>query len=228
MSWHPDAGPTKPASTGEGASTGDPAPPAAPPPPASRLPGPDGERSSPNRRALAVAGTVVVALLAVVALVGGGPRPPGSATFPPVGATTGPAGGAATATRNVVARALAAQGLGSEDATRAFRPAEAPRFATAPRLVLRAILPDDPDHGLIVIYEFSSPGAAADAAGEQAAYLASGVGRVQFTPDSRFVIRVIGATAVFFAWAPASSPDPRTTAIAAALETVGLAIPVPN
>ncbi|MBA3877512.1 MAG: hypothetical protein C0498_11390 [Anaerolinea sp.] len=185
-------------------------------------------RSSPNRRALAIAAAVVLVLLVVAALVGGGATPPGAATFPPVGATAGPAGAAAAATRVDVARALSARGLQSEDASRPYRPAEAPAFATAPRVVLRAILPDDPDRGLIVIYELSSPMAAAAAAEEQAAYIASGVGRVQFPPDSKFVIRVVGSTAVFFTWSQANAPDPRTATVAIALESLGLGVPVPN
>ncbi len=183
---------------------------------------------SSNRRALVIAGLAVLGFMVIAVLVGGGARPAGSATFPPAGATTGPAGGAVAATRGDVARALSAQGLQSEESTRPYRPAEAPAFATAPRILLRAILPDDPDHGLIVIYEFSSPGAATAAAEEQAAYIATGVGRVQFPPDSRYVIRVVGSTAVFFAWSPANAADPRTPSIGTALETVGLGIPVPN
>lgn len=185
-------------------------------------------RPSPNRRALAIAVVAVLGFMAIAALVGGGAKPPGAATFPPVGATTGPAGGVAAATRTDVARALSAQGLQLDDSARPYRPAEAPAFATAPRVVLRAVLPDDPDHGLIVVYEFSSPVAATAAAGEQAAYVASGVGRVQFPPDSRFVIRVVGATAIFFTWSPASSPDARTAFIGDALDKLGLEVAVPN
>lgn len=185
-------------------------------------------KPSANRRALGIAAVGVVAFMVIAALVGGGPTLPGSPTFPPAGVTAAPAGGSAAATSTDVRRALSAQGLQSEDAARPYRPAEAPRFATAGRTVLRAILPDDPDHGLIVIYEFASPAAAAAAAAEQAAYVASGVGLVQFPPDSRFVIRIVGATAVFFAWSPANSPDPRTESIPAALESIGTGVPIPN
>jgi hypothetical protein len=131
-------------------------------------------------------------------------------------------------TRGDVARALAAQGIQVEDAARPYRPAEAPAFATAPRLVIRAILPDDPDHGLIVIYEFADPAAASGSAEEQAAYIAGGVGRVQFPNDARFVIRVVGPTVVFFTWSPAASPDARTASIATALESLGLGVTVPG
>jgi hypothetical protein len=182
---------------------------------------------APNRRALGIAIVIVLALLVIAALVGGA-QPPGSATFPPVGATTGPAGGVAAETRGDVVRALSAEGLQAEDTATPYRPAEAPAFASAPRIVLRAILPDDPSHGLIVIYEFSSPAAAQAGAEEQATYIASGIGRVQFPADSRFVIRVVGSTAAFFTWSPSTSPDARTAAIGTALETLGSGVEVPN
>ncbi|MEW5992208.1 MAG: hypothetical protein AB1736_12800 [Chloroflexota bacterium] len=169
----------------------------------------------------------MLAVLVLAALVGGS-TPLGGATFPPAGATTGVAGAAAAVTRSEVARALGVAGVQLEDATRAYRPAEAPGFAAAPRIVVRAILPDDPDHGLIVIYEFVDAGAASVAAQAQADYIASGVGRVQFPNDARFVIRTLGATALFYAWSPAAATDPRAAAIATALETVGVGIPVPG
>ena len=167
--------------------------------------------------------------MVVAALVGGGPTMPGSPTFPPVGRHGRPG-------RRLGRRDPHGRGSGhsprraSSPRTprgRTVRPRR-PRFATAGRAILRAILPEDPDHGLIVIYEFASPAAAAAAAEEQAAYVASGVGRVQFPPDSRFIIRVVGATAVFFAWSPANSPDPRTESIPAALESLGTGVPIPN
>ncbi|MCI0583540.1 MAG: hypothetical protein L0227_11755 [Chloroflexi bacterium] len=171
---------------------------------------------------------VVVLVILVLAALVGGSTPPGVATFPPAGATTGVAGGASAVTRGEVVRALGAAGLQVEDATRAYRPAEAPGFATAPRVVIRAILPDDPGRGLIVIYEFVDAAAATSAARAQADYVASGVGRVQFANDTQFVIRTLGATAVFYAWSPAGATDPQASAIAIALETIGIAVPVPG
>jgi hypothetical protein len=180
---------------------------------------------SANRRAIAIAVIAVVGIVVIVALAGGAGSP-GAATFPPAGATTRSAGSAAAATRADVIRALAGQGLQAEDSVTPYRPAEAPGFATAARIVVRAILPEDPEHGLIVIYEFENPAVATTAADEQAAYVASGVGRVQFLTGSRFVIRVVGSTAIFFTWSPASSPDAGMASIAGALETLGLPVPV--
>jgi hypothetical protein len=95
--------------------------------------------------------------------------------------------------------------------------------------VVRAIIPDDPTHGLIVIYEFLSTGDATSAGQEQAAYVASGVGRVQFTPDTQFTIRVVGSTVVFYDWAAANSPDAaKAKAVSTALETLGFSVPIPG
>ena len=186
-------------------------------------------RLSANRRALALAIGVVVVLVIVAAFVAGKAAAPASPTFPPVGATTLPAGPAAAATRADVAAALAGVGLQVEDVQAPFRPAESARLTSAPRIVIRATIPDDPDHGRIVIYEFLSTADATTAAQEQATYLASGVGRVQFTPDTQFTLRVVGPTVVFYAWAAANSPDPtRAAAVATALGTLGFGVPVPG
>jgi hypothetical protein len=186
-------------------------------------------RVSANRRALVIAIVVVAVLVVAAAFVAGKAAAPGSPTFPPFGATTPPAGAAAASTRSDIATALAAVGLQVEDVATPFRPAEAPRVAAAPRLVIRAVIPNDPDHGRIVIYEFLSNPDATSAAQEQAAYLASGVGRVQFTPDTKFTLRVVGSTVVFYAWAEANSPDPtRAAAVATALGSVGFEVQVPS
>jgi hypothetical protein len=186
-------------------------------------------RASANRRALAIAIVVVAIVVIAAAFVAGKAAAPGSPTFPPFGATTPPAGAAAASTRSDVAAALSAVGLQVEDVATPFRPAEAPRVAAAPKLVIRAVIPGDPDHGRIVIYEFLSTPDATSAAQEQATYLASGVGRVQFTPDTQFTLRVVGQTVVFYYWAAANSPDPtRAAAVAAVLGTVGFEVAVPS
>lgn len=186
-------------------------------------------RPSADRRALAIAVIAVVILVIVAAVVAGKAGAPGTPTFPPLGATTPPAGPAAASTRSDVATALAGVSLQIEDLTTPYRPAEAPRVAAAPRLVIRAVIPNDPDHGRIVIYEFLSTTDATSAAQEQATYLASGVGRVQFTPDTQFTLRVVGSTVVFYSWAVANSPDPtQATAVSTALETLGFGVPVPG
>lgn len=187
------------------------------------------DRPSANRKALVITLASVVALLLIVALASGRVAAPGAPTFPPVGATTAPAGPAAASTRTALADAFAAQGLQLEDVVTAYRPAEAPRVALAPRLVVRVIVPADPDHGRILIYEFRDAGAATVAAREQASYVSSGVGRVQFPPQTQFTLRVVGSTVLFYAFSTEDVPDPeRATAIATALAGLGFEVPVPN
>jgi hypothetical protein len=142
-------------------------------------------------------------------------------TFPPVGSTPAPAGDGTDGTIALVTAALAAVGLQAVEANRLFRPPEGPLLAAAPRSVVQATLPDDPAHGFIVVYALGSDGAAEGAAEDQAAYIASGPGRVQFTTDAHFVLRVVGSTVVFFWWSPGAALDARTKDIEAALATVG-------
>ncbi|MCI0346556.1 MAG: hypothetical protein L0221_14095 [Chloroflexi bacterium] len=149
-------------------------------------------------------------------------------TFPPASFGSGTTSAAALETRRLVTVALSAEGLTAEAPPVVYRPAESPALAQAPRVVVQADLPDDPQHGYIVIYEFRDAATADGAAREQADYVASGIGFVQFPPDSEFVIRTVGATVIFFSWSPPNSPDPRTPKIAAALETVGTGIPIPR
>ena len=151
------------------------------------------------------------------------------ATFPPQ--SFGPAGastGAAAATRTVVSQALGTKHVQLRDAQITVRPPESSRLTQAPRLVVQAILPDDPDHGFISIYEFPDAATAAEAGREQATYIASGPGRVQFTADTRFVLRQLGQTLVFFTWSPGSTSDTANGDVQEAIETIGIAVPVPG
>ena len=176
------------------------------------------------RRFLLAAAVAVAAVVGGCGASNGTPMP----TFPPASFGTGTTSAAALETRRLVTVALAAEGLQAEAPPVVFRPAESPALAQAPRLVLQAELPDDPQHGYIVIYEFQDPNTATGAAREQADYVASGIGFVQFPPDSRFVIRTVDATVIFFSWSPANSPDSRTPKLSAALETVGTGVPIPR
>jgi hypothetical protein len=142
-------------------------------------------------------------------------------TFPPPGSSPAPAGDQTAATVTAVTGALAAVGLPAIDANRQYRPPEGPLLAAAPRSVVQATLPDDPAHGFVVIYAFDSAVAARAAADDQAAYIESGIGRVQFAPDAHFVLRVLGSTVIFFWWSPGAALDARTHSIEDALSTVG-------
>jgi len=186
-------------------------------------------RTSPNRRALGLTIFIVAVLLVFSGILAGKVAAPGAPTFPPVGASPGPAGPAARATRADLVTALGAANLQVEDILAPYRPAESARLAAAPRLVIRAVIPDDPDHGRIVIYEFLTTAEATTAAQEQAAYVSSGVGRVQFPTGTQFVLRVVGPTVVFYAWSGSAVPDPaRAEAIATALDTQGFGVPIPG
>ena len=94
--------------------------------------------------------------------------------------------------------------------------------------MVQAILPDDPGHGYVSIYEFPDEASAASAGQEQATYVASGPGRVQFTADTRFVLRQLGQTLIFFTWSPGSASDADFTDIQQALEGVGRGIAIPG
>jgi hypothetical protein len=150
-------------------------------------------------------------------------------TFPPesFGPSAGTTG-AVAATHAALVQALGNQGLQLADPQVAFRPPESPRLAAAPRAVFQVVLPQDSTHGFISVYEFPDAATANETGRDQAAYIATGPGRVQFPPDSRFVIRQLGPTIIFYSWSPASAADPRTRLIQQALETVGLGIPVPS
>lgn len=164
----------------------------------------------------------------VVALLVTACRP--AATVPPEPdptprPTTSPA---VAATRVQLEGALRARGLALQATELDVRPAEPTSLAAAPRTAFRAVLPDDPTGGLVIVYELPDGAAAATAAADLAAYVTSGPGRVQYPPDVRHVLRQVGSTVAFFPWSPGSSPDERTADVAAAVATVGTEVPIPR
>jgi hypothetical protein len=163
----------------------------------------------------------LLAVLAVAVLATG-------ACAGPPRATPGPVGDATAATTQQLIGALAAVGLQAADTNRPFRPPEGALLAAAPRTVLAVPLPDDPEPGWIVVYAFGSPDQAVRAAKDQAGYIASNTGRINFAKGTRFVLRVVDSTVVWFSWSPASSPDKRTATIAQALEAIGTGIDIPS
>ena len=108
-------------------------------------------------------------------------------------------------TRIELVRALGAHNLVLTDSQAPVRPAEAPLLAAAPRAVYQVILPKDPSHGFIVVYEFRDPARAAAAAAEEQAYLATGPARVQTPLGTVSIIRQVGSTVVFYNWLPQGS-----------------------
>jgi hypothetical protein len=181
-----------------------------------------------RRDVAAPRGVATVAALVVLALALAGCR--AAATRPPEpDPTPRPTISPAVAGTQVqLDGALRARGLVLQPTELTVRPGEPPSLAAVPRTAFRAILPDDPNGGLIVVYELADAGAAAAAATDLAAFVTSGPGRVQYPPDARHVLRQVGSTIVFFPWSPASSPDPRTAEVAAAVATVGTEVPIPR
>ena len=167
-------------------------------------------------------------LLVLCLLVGGCGGP--TATARPTGAapSTGAISAATELTVADLQRALGAARLQITDPQVPYRPAEAPTLAGLPRRVVQVVLPTDPTHGYIVIYGLGDAVAARAAGDAQAAYVASGPGRIQFPSDAEFVIRQVGSTLVFYAWSPGSSTDELAAEIQPVLETIGSEIPVPR
>lgn len=181
----------------------------------------------PGGTATIAPAAIVTLLLALTLGLGACGSPTTRTTFPPIGVTPAPAGDATAAARTEVVGALAQLGLQATEAVRAYRPPEGPLLSAAPRTVLQASLPDDPEHGYIVIYAFGSPTEAAAAARDHAAYVSTGPGRIQYPPATRFVLRIVGSTVVFFDWSPDVSTDDRTRNIEDALLRIGSGVPVP-
>lgn len=183
-----------------------------------------------GRARLRRAGRACLAVAAVLLAAGcgaGASRP--AVTYPP--ASVGPAATVSAAvadTRREIAAALAPASLQLIDAGRPFRPAESARLAAAPRAVYQVVLPDDPDGGFIVVYEFRDATAAIDAGNELAGYLGGGVGRIQFPTDARHSIRQLGTTLIFYSWAPSTSPGESPARIAEALATLGTGFAPPR
>lgn len=148
-------------------------------------------------------------------------------SFPAIGVTPPPAGDSTAGARAQVAAALAVEGLQLSDSKTTYRPPEGAIFAAAPRTVIQVALANDPTHGYIVLYPFGTPQQALAAAQDQAVYVSSGVGNVQFVPGTQFSLRVLGNVAIFFAWTPNASPDANMDSIPIALSQIGDQVPIP-
>jgi hypothetical protein len=180
------------------------------------------------RRRRRAPAALLVALLAT-AVAGCGIGAPQVSFVTDVGPTPSASESPAIAqTRLLVQNALGAASYILTVPTVPFRPPESPMLATAPRAVYQVALPTDPTHGYIVIYEFPDTQTAYTAGQEMAGYLASGPGRVQFPPDTKHVLQLVGTTLIFNSWSPANSPGPDGARIQQILGTVGQSIPIPS
>jgi hypothetical protein len=173
-----------------------------------------------------------LAISAATMLGGCGAGANGSPASLPV-QSVGPAAtvtAAVTQTRTAIAAALTAAGVGVQlsDATRPYRPAESARLRDAPRAVYQVLLPDQPDAGFVVVYEFPDTASAVDAGNEEAGYLGTGPAKVQFPPDAQHVLQAVGTTLVLYTWSPTASADPTAGNVADALKRLGIGFSVPR
>jgi len=170
-------------------------------------------------------------LSAAVAIAGCGPTTTATPLVPI--ASAGPAEtvtAAVNQTRGAIASALAAGGVGVQfgDTTRPYRPAESGRLRSAPRAVYQVLLPNQPDAGFIVVYEFPDAASAVDAGNEEAGYLGSGPAKVQFPLGTEHVLQAVGTTLVLYSWLPSASSDPTAGKVADALKALGVGFSVPR
>ena len=133
---------------------------------------------------------------------------------------------AINAVRAEIVRVLGQHNLVLSDTQAPVRPPESALLADAPRAVYQVLLPKDPTHGYIVVYEFPDAAAAAAAATQEQAYLASGPGRVQTPQGTVTVIRQLGTSVILYSWLPGASTDDAAPGIQSALETIGVGYPV--
>jgi hypothetical protein len=185
------------------------------------------------RRAAASTTFVLLALVAALGLAGCGIGANGSpASFAP--ASVGPATnvtGATAQTRGEIAVALASissVAIQFGDATRPYRPPESGRLRDAPRAVYQVVMPNLPDAGFVVVYEFADATAASDAGNEEAGFLGTGPARVNFPRDAQHVLRQVGPTLILYTWSPSESTDRTASTVAAVLATLGIGFSVPN
>ena len=181
-----------------------------------------------GRRAARAAVFGFVTLAIVGCGIGASTRPPISSGG--VGGTQASPGltAAVVQTRTAIAAALGTVAVQFGDAGRPYRPAESARLRAAPRATYQVNLPDQPDAGFIVVYEFRDTASAVDAGNEEAGYLGSGEGKVQFPPGTQHVLRAVGTTLVLYSWNPGASDESTAGEVATALSGLGIGFAVPR
>jgi len=184
------------------------------------------------RRASARASLAIGLAGAIILLSGCGTAASTSAAPVPT-ASVGPAAtvtAAVAQTRIAIVGAFTAAGVNVElgDATQPYRPAESARLRSAPRAVFQVTLPDQPNAGYIVVYDFPDAASAVDAGNEEAGYLGTGPAKVQFPPDAEHVLQAVGTTLVLYTWSPTASSDPTAGNVADALKRLGIGFSIPR
>jgi hypothetical protein len=140
---------------------------------------------------------------------------------PGVNTSPAPAGSAAALTHDRIQLALQAASFQVQDPNTPFRTGETPALLGTPRRLVQAVIASDPQHGIVVIYEFADANSA-DAAGHDFwTYLHSGSGAIGYPADVQFVLRRMGTTLIFFPWSPTVSPDPEVARLASVLAGLG-------
>jgi hypothetical protein len=181
-----------------------------------------------GRRATRAGAAGILALAMAGCGIGASTRTPvGSGGGPPTQASPGLTAAVAQ-TKAAIGSALGTVAVQFGDATRPYRPAESARLRAAPRATYQVNLPDQTDAGFIVVYEFRDTASAIDAGNEEAGYLGSGEGTVQFPPGTQHVIRAVGTTLILFSWTPGASDDAAARDVAAALSKLGIGFAVPR
>ena len=152
----------------------------------------------------------------------GGPAASGAVATPLPTATT-----AVATTLVQVNGALRNRGLTAVGRAASVRLGEPASFAGIPRWPYSVPLAGETDGARFVIYDFGDLDLALASARELATYIVTGPGRVQYLPDTKFALRQVGSTVIFFAWSPENAKDTDgAAAVAAAIDTVGTEIPI--
>jgi hypothetical protein len=187
-------------------------------------------RSGAAGRALPVPVALLVATIGLAGCGFGANVSPASLPAPSVGPAV-QVSGAVAQTRGLIASALASVSsvaIQFADASRPYRPPESSRLRNAPRAVYQVSVPDRPDSGYIVVYEFADAAAAVDAGNEEAGYLGTGPARVNFPRDAQHVLRQVGPTLILYSWSPSDTTDRTLEVTAAVLTMLGIGFSVPN
>ncbi len=183
-----------------------------------------------RRRVRGIVALAAVTLTAALLVAGCGVAANTAPASVPL-ASAGPSarvGGATGTTFGAIQSALSGVAVQIGDSTRPFQPPESARLRSAPRAVFQAVLPNQPDAGFIVVYEFPDSASATDAGNEEAGFLGTGPALVEAPLGTQYVLRALGPTLIVFPWLPAASSDPTAGQIAAALGTLGVGFAVPR
>ena len=178
---------------------------------------------------LAVAAVAGLAVAGCGIFAGGtSPSPAGAAGGSPAASPAATVDRGAAGVRGQMSAALSARNLILTDAKVPYRPGEPAELSAVTRTIYQVQLRDDPQGGFIVVYDLPTPDLAAASGRTLAAWLSTGPGRVQAPVGTVHVLRQVGASLVYYRWLPGAIVDPDTVKIQTALETLGIAVPVPQ